>query len=153
MHRRLSSKGADLRLDIPRDSPYASPMGSPQGQSVPFFASSRNVEAAHMKVPVATGGMMPVSIYCIYLLYANGQAGNTYNQSELSFASKYSLSPDPARWDAGMLGQQPEPDDDLHNPDPRRDRKSDAAGSVLTTRGIVNLGCLIVLVMGLLCLL
>lgn len=68
----------------------------------------------------------------------------------MSFSSKYSLSPDPARWDEAMLN---EPDDELHRPDPRRDRKSDSAGSILTLRGIANLGCLIVLVLGLLSLL
>lgn len=35
-----------------------------------------------------------------------------------------------------------EPDDDLHNPDPRRDYKSDRGGAIFTARGIVNLGCL-----------
>ncbi|KAG5642292.1 hypothetical protein DXG03_003036 [Asterophora parasitica] len=39
----------------------------------------------------------------------------------------------------------PEPDDDLHNPAPNRDRQSDKGGSVFTARGFANLGCLFIL--------
>jgi beta-glucan synthesis-associated protein KRE6 len=42
-----------------------------------------------------------------------------------------------------------EPDDYLHNPDPRRDRKSDKGGTIFTSRGLANLGCLALLVTGL----
>lgn len=41
-----------------------------------------------------------------------------------------------------------EPDDYLHNPDPIRDLKIDKGGSILTGRGVANLGCLFVLVAG-----
>ena len=47
----------------------------------------------------------------------------------------------------------PEQDDYLHNPDPRRDRKYDEAGNIFTGRGFTNLGCVIILVTGLLALL
>ena len=47
----------------------------------------------------------------------------------------------------------PEPDDFLHNPDPRRDRKNDGGGHMFTVRGLQNLGCLFILAMGLLSLL
>lgn len=46
-----------------------------------------------------------------------------------------------------------EPDDHLHNPDPKRDRHYDAGGSIFTARGIANLGCLLILVTGMLLLL
>ncbi|KAJ3490570.1 hypothetical protein NLI96_g1324 [Meripilus lineatus] len=46
----------------------------------------------------------------------------------------------------------PEQDDYLHNPDPRRDRKYDQAGNIFTGRGFTNLGCVIILVTGLLAL-
>ena len=46
-----------------------------------------------------------------------------------------------------------ESDDDLHNPDPKRDRKTDCGGIILTRRGIANLGCLAILALGLLMLL
>jgi len=39
----------------------------------------------------------------------------------------------------------PEPDDYLHNPDPKRDRHYDAGGHIFTARGIANLGCLFIL--------
>lgn len=44
----------------------------------------------------------------------------------------------------------PEPDDDLHNPNSRRDRLTDVGGSFFTMRGFANLGCLILLGAGLL---
>lgn len=47
----------------------------------------------------------------------------------------------------------PEPDDYLHNPDPKRDRKNDAGGHIFTARGIANLGCLLILAMGMVTLL
>jgi beta-glucan synthesis-associated protein KRE6 len=47
----------------------------------------------------------------------------------------------------------PEPDDDLHNPDPRRDRMNDSGGTVFTFRGIQNVGCLVFLVLGMMTLL
>ncbi|KAJ8509418.1 hypothetical protein ONZ45_g8416 [Pleurotus djamor] len=53
------------------------------------------------------------------------------------------------KWGADISPNHPEPDDDLHNPDPRRDRSSDAGGHVFTTRGLTNLGCLVVLCVGL----
>ena len=43
----------------------------------------------------------------------------------------------------------PEEDDQLHNPDPRRD----GSGHIFTARGIANLGCLLVLLLSLLALL
>lgn len=43
------------------------------------------------------------------------------------------------------LSLRAEPDDYLHNPDPRRDRKNDLGGSFFTYRGLTNLGCLILL--------
>ncbi|KAF8127642.1 glycoside hydrolase family 16 protein [Boletus edulis] len=42
----------------------------------------------------------------------------------------------------------PEPDDYLHNPDPKRDLKSDQGGTICTARGIANLGCLFLLAAG-----
>ena len=47
----------------------------------------------------------------------------------------------------------PEPDDVIHNPDPRRDRRNDQGGSVFTVRGLGNLGCLSILATGCLALL
>jgi hypothetical protein len=52
-----------------------------------------------------------------------------------------------------MQANMQEPDDVLHNPDPRRDRKNDTGGTIFTARGMANLGCLAVLFFGLLVLL
>ena len=61
---------------------------------------------------------------------------------------QYSLKPNPEDWGASaLLVNTPEPDDDLHNPDPRRDLKSDKGGHIFTARGIANLGCLLLLVL------
>ena len=58
------------------------------------------------------------------------------------------MSPDPAAWGGNLLPNHREPDDDLHTPDPRRDRKSDQGGTICTARGISNLGCLAILFAG-----
>ncbi|KAJ3806183.1 beta-glucan synthesis-associated [Lentinula aff. lateritia] len=57
---------------------------------------------------------------------------------------QFSLSADPMAWGTD-LSLRAEPDDYLHNPDPRRDRKNDLGGSFFTYRGLTNLGCLILL--------
>ncbi|XP_006455620.1 hypothetical protein AGABI2DRAFT_227064 [Agaricus bisporus var. bisporus H97] len=49
-----------------------------------------------------------------------------------------------------LLMGAPESDDFLHNPDPKRDRKSDKGGTICTGRGIANLGCLFILAAGML---
>ena len=46
----------------------------------------------------------------------------------------------------------PEADDYLHNPDPRR-KHADGSGHIFTGRGLVNLGCLLILVGSMLALL
>lgn len=66
---------------------------------------------------------------------------------------QFSLSPDPSSWGADVTAGHEEPDDFLHNPDPRRDRKNDKGGNVFTTRGLTNLGCLFVLAAGIVTLL
>ncbi|KAJ7487429.1 beta-glucan synthesis-associated protein [Mycena galericulata] len=65
-----------------------------------------------------------------------------------SISDKFSLSPDPAAWGADISPDHPEPDDFLHNPDPRRDRKNDTRGNIFTVRGVTNLGCLLILGLG-----
>uniref|UniRef100_A0A8H8CRD2 GH16 domain-containing protein n=1 Tax=Psilocybe cubensis TaxID=181762 RepID=A0A8H8CRD2_PSICU len=67
-----------------------------------------------------------------------------------SISDKFSLSPDPTAWGSNLSPEFPEPDDYLHNPDPRRDRKLDKSRNVFTYRGVTNLGFLILLCLGLL---
>ncbi|KAG9038848.1 hypothetical protein FRB95_014397 [Tulasnella sp. JGI-2019a] len=66
-----------------------------------------------------------------------------------SISDKYSFGADPASWGAEIGPGHPEPDDHIHNPDPRRDRKNDEGGTIFTSRGIANLGCLAILACGL----
>lgn len=64
--------------------------------------------------------------------------------------SQFSLPADLRQWGTNLSRQDREPDDDLHNPDPRRDHRTDRGGSICTARGILNLGCLVILSAGLL---
>ncbi|KAJ3507620.1 hypothetical protein NLJ89_g6200 [Agrocybe chaxingu] len=68
---------------------------------------------------------------------------------QLSLSEKYSLAPSPKTWGPPLDMQTSEPDDYLHNPDPRRDKVSDRGGTIVTTRGLANLGCLFILSAGL----
>ncbi|KIK96257.1 glycoside hydrolase family 16 protein [Paxillus rubicundulus Ve08.2h10] len=81
--------------------------------------------------------------------YSGAAAGRSSASQVQSISDKFSLSPDPQSWGADLSPNHPEPDDFLHNPDPRRDRKRDRGGSVLTYRGLANLGCLVFLAVGL----
>ncbi|KIY48568.1 beta-glucan synthesis-associated protein KRE6 [Fistulina hepatica ATCC 64428] len=76
---------------------------------------------------------------------ANDSPYSTSARNDSSISDKFSLSPDPAAWGSNLLVGYAEPDDYLHNPDPKRDRNFDAGGSVFTSRGIMNLGCLALL--------
>ncbi|ESK91623.1 glycoside hydrolase family 16 protein [Moniliophthora roreri MCA 2997] len=65
-----------------------------------------------------------------------------------SISDKFSLSPDPKTWGSDVSGKHPEPDDFLHVPDPVRDRKNDQGANIFTSRGLSNVGCLCILVTG-----
>ena len=82
-----------------------------------------------------------------------GHAGKLLLLLTLRLYLQYSLSPDPSSWGANISPNHAEPDDYLHNPDPRRDRKNDKGGNVFTPRGFANLGCLALLVAGIVTLL
>ncbi|CAE6396751.1 unnamed protein product [Rhizoctonia solani] len=62
-----------------------------------------------------------------------------------SLSEKYQLPDNPFAYGYGYS----EPDDELHTPDPKRDNKADKGGSFFTSRGAVNLGCLVFLILGL----
>jgi len=65
---------------------------------------------------------------------------------------QFSLSPDPTSWGSNLSPEHPEPDDYIHNPDPRSGGR-DSRGQIFTLRGLSNLGCLIFLCLSLLTLL
>ncbi|KAF8140401.1 glycoside hydrolase family 16 protein [Boletus edulis] len=81
--------------------------------------------------------------------YSGAAAGRLFASQVQSISDKFSLSPDPQSWGTDLSPNHHEADDFLHNPDPRRDRKFDRGGSVLTCRGLSNLGCLVFLAVGL----
>ncbi|KAF9078818.1 beta-glucan synthesis-associated [Rhodocollybia butyracea] len=76
-------------------------------------------------------------------------AGRPSPSPEPSISDKFSLSPDPHDWGAAVGYNVREPDDFLHNPDPKRDRIHDNGGSFLTARGLANLGCITILLVAL----
>ncbi|KAI0947300.1 hypothetical protein AcV7_009758 [Taiwanofungus camphoratus] len=67
-----------------------------------------------------------------------------------SISDMYSLDANPEAWGTDLY--RPEHDDIFHNPDPRRDYRSDKGGSIFTPRGVTNLGCLIFLGLGIMAL-
>lgn len=78
---------------------------------------------------------------------ASNRSQTSHVSYQSSLAEKFSLAPSPAQWGMPNLNQ-PEDDDFLHNPDPVRDRKDDRGSSIFTMRGVANLGCLAILVLG-----
>ncbi|KAG8710187.1 hypothetical protein FRC09_000253, partial [Ceratobasidium sp. 395] len=96
-------------------------------------AQQRNIQAAMMQSP-SPSSETPPGYGSLYKLSPSAGASKT------SVSSKYALAPDPSTWGLNLLANVPEPDDYLHNPDPRRDRKNDADSSMLTRRGFANLG-------------
>ncbi|KAL4242135.1 SKN1/KRE6 family protein [Abortiporus biennis] len=72
-------------------------------------------------------------------------AGDNRGPIPSSISDKFALAPDPSSWGGNLDVNFREPDDYLHNPDPRRDYKTDKGGTIFTVRGIANLGCLLIL--------
>ncbi|KAF9077001.1 beta-glucan synthesis-associated [Rhodocollybia butyracea] len=69
-----------------------------------------------------------------------------------SVSSKFSLPADPAAWGTNILANHSESDDFLHNPDVRKGKTKDDIGTIFTTRGLANLGFLLLLCAALLAL-
>ncbi|PBK89582.1 glycoside hydrolase family 16 protein [Armillaria gallica] len=66
-------------------------------------------------------------------------------------SSKFSLSADPQTWGINVSPHVPEPDDALHNPTVRDGRVVESNSSAcISKRGLANVGCLGILVLGLL---
>ncbi|PAV20766.1 glycoside hydrolase family 16 [Pyrrhoderma noxium] len=63
-------------------------------------------------------------------------------------SDKYSFAADPTQWGANLSPDLVEDDDHLHNPDPRSKLKGEKVA--LTRRGVENVGCLAILIIGLL---
>ncbi|KAK7444002.1 hypothetical protein VKT23_015399 [Stygiomarasmius scandens] len=81
----------------------------------------------------------------------SGFTGSAYPMdTHSSISSKFSLTADPSTWGLTVYPDTPEPDDFLHDPDPKRDRRNDNGGTIFTMRSLSNLGCLAILGVGLL---
>lgn len=122
----------------PSNAPSAATLFQPGG-------GSQVVQAAFARAPQSLRSMQS---YTTLSESPYSSAGRTASLQEQSISDKFSLSPDPSSWGATLAMNLEEPDDELHNPDPRRDRKNDRGGSVFTYRGLTNLGCLVFLAVG-----
>ncbi|KAB5589699.1 Beta-glucan synthesis-associated protein SKN1 [Ceratobasidium theobromae] len=110
--------------------------------SGPPIGQERQVQAAMMKPP--SSGLKPGTLPSTGSTSAFSLPAQSGGHS---VSAKYYLTPDPSKWDANVYDNVPEPDDPLHNPDPRRDHRNDGGSSLLTVRGAANLGCLAILVL------
>jgi len=68
-----------------------------------------------------------------------------------SLVEKYDLGPDPRTWGADLSLDYVEDDDELHRPLPSNSR-IERDGKYLSARGAVNLGCTLLLTLGLIAL-
>ncbi|KAJ7573871.1 beta-glucan synthesis-associated [Mycena floridula] len=102
----------------------------------PLTPTSRNSDSIQSVSRSYTSGLEPPRAPRPY----SSQSTNTIS----SISAKFSLGVNPAVWGSQVYTNTPEPDDVLHNVDPKRDRLN-ANGSILTARGIANLGCLVVI--------
>ncbi|KII83673.1 glycoside hydrolase family 16 protein [Plicaturopsis crispa FD-325 SS-3] len=77
---------------------------------------------------------------------ASNRMSTASNMSTRSYSEKFSLAANPREWGSvPLLMNTPEPDDYLHNPDPKRDLRNDMGGTICTARGFENLGCLAII--------
>ncbi|KAI0630856.1 beta-glucan synthesis-associated [Trametes polyzona] len=128
---------------IPKPRSQYDQLDSPSSTSLftPTTAQGRQAHRPKQLRNMASGTSSPVE---------SRYSGNIQTTSmPASLSEKFSLPPDPSTWGAELSVDHAEPDDHLHNPDPRRDRKVDQSGHIFTSRGLVNLGCLFVLSAGL----
>ncbi|KAI0029995.1 beta-glucan synthesis-associated [Vararia minispora EC-137] len=113
------------------------------GATSPVSRTSSPVHAALARRP-SNGSLLSASPSQVW-----ESAMGKDSSATSTVASKYSLLDGSAFPGANVV----EPDDYLHNPDPRRDKHSDNGGTFFTARGLANLGCLAFLFFGILMLL
>lgn len=134
---------ASLRPKQPyaqNNSPSTTSLLTPSARTSP---GSYGVQAAFAQTPRSVSGSSDISSDDRYV------TGSGKTPIPQSISDKFSLSPNPHEWGANLSLEYKEADDYIHNPDPKRDRNTDQGGSVFTYRGITNLGCLSILVIGL----
>lgn len=101
------------------------------GQNGEGGGHQRQPSAGRRYGPTASAAAVPPTAALL------GSAAASVSDKQGGFA-------DTVGWGAGLDGN-PEADDYLHNPDPKRDRKNDRGGTVFTSRGLANIGCLVLL--------
>ncbi|KAK0202585.1 glycoside hydrolase family 16 protein [Desarmillaria ectypa] len=74
------------------------------------------------------------------------------NSTMISLSEKFSLAADPMSWGANLSLNYQEPDDALHNPTVRGGKIVDDDVISFSKRGVANIGCLVILCVGLLAL-
>lgn len=109
------------------------------GEGAAAGAASRGPSNARRYGPSASSSM-PMS------------TNSSLSPTNSSTGEKARFGDSAAGWSEGLDGLHAgtEADDYLHNPDPKRDRKQEHGGTIFTTRGLVNIGCLFILVLGVL---
>lgn len=91
-------------------------------------------------------------------VFACGESSSLYSTSSLTikltapFFSQFDLGPDPRLWGAELSLDYVEDDDELHRPTAGKSR-IERDGNFISTRGVANLGCTAILILGLLALL
>jgi len=139
------------------NSPHLSPSAQPLYRSASPTPSSSDSHALN----APAGPYASINSRGGYGRSATGAAGTAFGEKGWSannnpsgslapsISDKFSLSADPASWGGNVGLNQPEPDDYLHNPDPKRDRKFDRGGTIFTLRGLYNMGCILILCLAL----
>ncbi|KAI5831982.1 glycoside hydrolase family 16 protein [Schizophyllum commune Tattone D] len=113
---------------------------------------SRETSTASLIPPNAQFSQRPTSISSFnsvanldHAYQIAGTVRSTPSAASLAKLNAFTLSPDPSQWGSRVAMHETEPDDDLHNPDPGRDRHTDLRWGMITKRGLANIGCLAIL--------
>ncbi|EPQ53587.1 glycoside hydrolase family 16 protein [Gloeophyllum trabeum ATCC 11539] len=137
--RRVYAAGSDSSLDnLLRSSPKRVPSPAARDPQPAYFTGSASLQSQKSNTSLSDSP------------YSALQATNGHVAGRGSTSEKFSLAPDPRMWGSSLFANQPEDDDCLHNPDPRRDRIVDHGGSIFSARGIANLGCIVILALAIL---
>jgi len=110
--------------------------GEPAGSSAGFFTSSPRSRP-------------PTNKHGYSLVRTHEKQKPNSSSLDGSLSAKYALPPNPADWSAlSLYLTDPESDDYLHNPDPIRDYKNDYGARICIRRGLANLGCMMIVLLG-----
>ncbi|CAK5274062.1 unnamed protein product [Mycena citricolor] len=118
--------------------------GSGPGYPTPYQSSSRTTSSSNLLPPKASvpqsAASRPSSMQSHFGASSQRSSLLSGSSDTHSMAEKFDLASDPTMWATDL---RPEPDDALHNPDPRLDRGP--SRNIFTGRGMQNLGCLLIM--------